>query len=252
MNVIRKIVKHKEKSAFKKLKNKSFSAIEELITQLEFIKITQEELPKYRNRLYTPIRTLCMFVSQAINSDSSCQKVVNEMTLTNKTFSVATGGYCRARQRLSQALVSKLTKAVARHNEQKIKTKWRWQNRTVYLIDGTTLTMPDTPDNQEVYPQTTSLPKGLGFPICRIVGIISLSTGSLINSAVSPYHGKGACEQTLLRSMLGAFKSGDVVLADAFLVSKNVLLSRIYASSFRGCRDACVLAINRGFAPIYA
>ena len=171
MNVIRKIVKHKEKNAFKKLKNKSFSAIEELITQLEFIKITQEELPKYRNRLYTPIRTLCMFVSQAINSDSSCQKVVNEMTLTNKTFSVATGGYCRARQRLSQALVSKLTKAVARHNEQKIKTKWRWQNRTVYLIDGTTLTMPDTPDNQEVYQQTTSLPKGLGFPICRIACI---------------------------------------------------------------------------------
>jgi len=52
--------------------------------------------------------------------------------------------------------------------------------------------------------------------------------------------------------MLGAFKSGDVVLADAFLVSKNILLSRIYAGSFRECRDACVLAINRGFAPIYA
>lgn len=215
MNPITKALKHQEKSTLKKLKYKSFSTIETLITQPELLEVIQEELPSYRNRLYTPIQTLCMFISQALNSDSSCQNVVNEMAL-NTNQSVATGGYCKARQRLSETMVSKLTRAVAKGNEQRVKMTWRWQNKTVYLVDGTTLTMSDTSANQESYPQTSALPKGLGFPICRVVGIISLSTGSLMDACVSPYHGKGASEQTLLRSMLGVFKRGDIVLADAF------------------------------------
>lgn len=215
MNATTKALKHQEKSALKKLKNRSFSTIEALITQPELLEVIQEELLSYRNRLYTPIQTLCMFVSQALRSDRSCQNVVNEMALSTNQ-SVATGGYCKARQRLSETMVSGLTKAVANHNEEQVKTRWRWQGRTVYLVDGTTLTMPDTPANQESYPQTSALPKGLGFPICRMVGVMSLSTGSLMDACVSPYHGKGASEQTLLRNMLGVFKRGDVVLADAF------------------------------------
>lgn len=215
MNPITKALKHQERSAVKKLKNKSFSTIENLITQPELMEVIQEELPSYRNRFYTPIQTLCMFISQALNNDRSCQNVVNEMAL-NTNLSVATGGYCKARQRLSETMISELAKAVAKRNEQRVKKRWRWQDRTVYLVDGTTLTMPDTLSNQESYPQTSALPKGLGFPICRAVGIISLSTGSLMDARVSPYHGKGASEQTLLRNMLGVFKPGDVVLADAF------------------------------------
>lgn len=189
MNAITKALKHQEKSTFKKLKNKSFSTIESLITHPALIEVIKEELPSYRNRIYPPIQTLCMFISQALNSDRSCQNVVNKMAL-NTNQSVATGGYCKARQRLSETMISELSKAVAKCNEEQVKTRWRWKDRTVYLVDGTTLTMPDTPTNQESYPQTSALPAGLGFPICRVVGIISLSTGSLMDACVSPYHGK--------------------------------------------------------------
>jgi len=216
MNVIRKTLKQQEKSAFWKLKNTPFRVLHDLISQPRLLEIIQEESSKYRNRLYSPMQTLCMFISQAISSDSSCQKAVNEVALFNSSQSVATGGYCKARQRLNETMVSKCAKAVAKSNEERILKKWCWQEKTVYLVDGTTLIMPDTPANQETYPQTSVLPKGLGFPICRVVGIISLASGSLIDACVSPYHGKGASEQTLLRSMLGTFKRGDVVLADAF------------------------------------
>ncbi len=226
MNAIAKTLKHQENSALRKFKNKSFNAIETLITQPKLIDTIKEELPIYRNRLFTPIQTLCMFISQALNSDRSCQSVVSKMALdTNQ--SVAIGGYCKARQRLSETMVSGLTKAVANRSERQVKTRWRWENRSVYLVDGTTLTMSDTKANQEVYPQTSALPKGLGFPICRIVGIISLSAGSLIDASVSPYHGKGASEQTLLRGMLGAFKRGDVVLADALYATYFLLAHMI-------------------------
>lgn len=215
MNAIVKALKHQEKNALKKIKNGSLHTVESLISQPELLEVLQKELPNYRNRLYTPIQTLCMFIAQALNSDSSCQNIVNSVAL-NTNHSVTTGGYCKARKRLSQRMVSELTKAVAVRNEAQVKTRWLWQNRTVYLVDGTTLTMPDTSANQESYPQTSALPQGLGFPICRIVGIMSLSTGSLIDACVGSYHGKGASEQTLLRSMLKLFKHGDVVLADAF------------------------------------
>jgi uncharacterized protein YPO0396 len=112
MNAITKALKHQEKSALKKIKNRSFHAFESLISQSELLEVLQKELPNYRNRLYTPTQTLCMFIAQALNSDNSCQNVVNEMAL-NTNQSVATGGYCKAHKRLSQTMVSELTKAVS-------------------------------------------------------------------------------------------------------------------------------------------
>ena len=216
MNPITKIFKHQEKNALKTLKSNSFSTISHFIAQTQFTKSIESELPKHRHRLYTPMETLSMFVFQALHQDSSCQKVVNEGALSDARRSVSTGGYCKARVRLNEHMVSNLTKAIARHNEHSLKPSWRWMGKNVYLVDGTTLSLPDTSANQEVYPQTSALCKGLGFPICRIVGIVSLSTGSLMDAAVSPYHGKGASEQVLLRSLLSTFTKGDVVLADAF------------------------------------
>jgi len=216
MNPITKIFKQQEKRAVRALKSNSFNTIRNLITQEKFTQTIQSKLPKHRRRLYAPIETLSMFVSQALSQDGSCQKVVNESAMSDINRSVSTGGYCRARTRLSEDMVSQLAKAVASHNEQRVKSSWLWKGKKVYLVDGTTLAMPDTPANQDAFPQTSALCQGLGFPICRIVGIVSLSSGSLINAAVSPYHGKGACEQVLLRSLLSTFKCGDVVLADAF------------------------------------
>ena len=108
MNAITKTLKHQEKSAIKKIKNGSFDTIESLVSQPELLEVLQKELSNYRNRLYTPIQTLCMFIAQALNSDSSCQNVVNRAAL-NTNQSVATGGYCKARKRLSKTMVSELT-----------------------------------------------------------------------------------------------------------------------------------------------
>jgi hypothetical protein len=84
------------------------------------------------------------------------------------------------------------------------------------LIDGTTVTMPDTEDNQTHFPKHRGQKAGLGFPICRIVGVTSLSTGALLNAAIGRFNGKGSSEQTLLRQLVSTFKQGDIVMGDAF------------------------------------
>jgi len=70
----------------------------------------------------------------------------------------------------------------------------------VFGVDGTTVTMPDTEINQRTYPQQGAQKPGLGFPICRIVGITCLSSGAVLDAAIRKFQGKGGCEQTLLRT----------------------------------------------------
>lgn len=88
------------------------------------------------------------------------------------------------------------------------------KNRDVILADGTTVSMPDTPENQEAFPQPDSQKLGLGFPIARLVGLISLSSGSVLDAAIGPYQGKDTGEHALLRQMLDTLSAGNVLLAD--------------------------------------
>ena len=78
--------------------------------------------------------------------------------------------------------------------DRQIPDQWRWHGKRVHLIDGTTLSMPDTAENQAVYPQQRTQKLGIGFPICRLVGVICLSSGALLNAAVGRFQGKGADE----------------------------------------------------------
>src|SRR5262245_38057650 len=75
--------------------------------------------------------------------------------------------------------------------------------------------MPDTPKNQEAYPQPAVQPPGLGFPLARLAVLLSLATGACHDLATAPYAGKGTGETTLLRQLYGALQPGDVVVADA-------------------------------------
>ncbi|WP_456380771.1 IS4 family transposase [Thiolapillus sp.] len=178
-------------------------------------------LPKHRERLFPPTETLAMFVTQALSADRSCQHVVNQAAVGRlvsglPTCSTHTGGYCRARQRLPLKMVSELSCYLGRQIDQALPDEWRWKGRRVRLVDGTTVTMPDTPDNQAAYPQPKGQKEGLGFPICRIVGITCLASGALLNAAVGRFNGKGGDEQTLLRSIQETLASGDIIMGDAF------------------------------------
>jgi len=100
---------------------------------------------------------------------------------------------------------------------------WYWQGRPVRLVDGTTVTLPDTQANQEAYPQPSSQQPGLGFPQCRLVGIHCLGSGAILNAALGPCKGKGSDEQSLLRSILDTLESGDILLGDAFYATYFLL-----------------------------
>jgi len=79
--------------------------------------------------------------------------------------------------------------------------------------------MPDTPENQAAYPQSGTQRQGLGFPIARVVVLLSLATGMVTGMAMGPYAGKETGESALLRQLLDRFKPGDLLLADRYYCS---------------------------------
>ena len=181
----------------------------------------EELLPEHREREFPPTETLSMFLSQVMSSDRSCQNIVNQAAVARiegglGMLSSNTGGYCRARKRLPTEMVSSLTRHIAEVVRLYSDPQWNWQGRKVKIVDGTTVTMPDTPESQAAYPQQGSQKPGLGFPICRVVGVTCLSTGMLIDASIGAFKGKGGNERCLLRQLQHTFESGDILLGDAF------------------------------------
>lgn len=204
-----------------------------LLTGPELYDTVEDLLPKHRERLFPPTETLAMFLAQAMSTDCSCQNVVNQAAIQRihdglPACSTATGSYCRARQKLPTDMISTLVRHCGQLMDAQVPETWRWCGRPVRLIDGTTVSMPDTLANQATYPQQGGQQQGLGFPICRLVGVICLSSGAVLNAAMGKFRGKGASEQTLLRELLDTFETNDVVLGDAFY-STYFLLAELQA-----------------------
>ena len=201
--------------------NSHYLSIFNVITSDALFDRIESLLPEHRERLFPPTETLSMFVTQALNADRSCQNIVNQAAIQRlstglPTCSTYTGGYCRARRRLPLDLIRGLTQSLGSHMNQSTSAAWHWHGRKVRIVDGTTVTMADTSPNQAAYPQQGGQAVGLGFPICRVVGITCLASGALLNAAIGRFKGKGGDEQTLLRSIQDTFQPGEIVLGDAY------------------------------------
>ena len=181
--------------------------------------ITRHQV-RFRHRLYTPLVTIWTFLYQTLAPDQSCRAAVARLLALlclagEGLASAATGAYCKARQRLSERLVADLARCSGRDLHDQIPSTGLLNDRPIKIADGTTVSTPDTPANQKAYPQQPGQKEGLGFPILRLVGLISLSCGAVLDVALAPYSGKRTGETSLLRQLLGHLQSGDILLADA-------------------------------------
>jgi hypothetical protein len=198
----------------------------------------KEEGISFRERIFSPWVTLWAFVAQVLDPDHSCRKAVSRVIAYSVQIGLAipsafTGGYCRARKRLAEGLLHRLVCWVGFSLEEKAKEEDLWCGRHVKIADGSTVSMPDTPENQKEYPQHRNQAEGCGFPIARIVAIISAVTGAIWDLAFSSIH---VGENPLFRNLWDQLNGGDVLLTDrGFCSYANVvsLLMRGVDSVFR-------------------
>ena len=190
----------------------------------EITAVMNEWVEPYRERIYPPLETLRLFVGQVLSADRACQDVVGRrlserIAQGQSTSALGTSSYCDARQRLPLTLPLTLGAIIGARLELIAPSPWRWQGRSVKLFDGTTVSMPDTPSNQQAYPQSREQKPGLGFPVARIGALIGLASGAVLRYQVAACEGKGTGEQSLLANLLDHLNASDVVLADALLAT---------------------------------
>jgi Transposase DDE domain len=175
---------------------------------------------RFRDRLFNPIITIWGFLSQVLSDDHSCRDAVARILAHRAASGLApcsphTASYCDARSRLPTAVLRTLAKDTAQQLQETLPEAWKWNGRSVFIADGSHVSMPDTPENQAAYPQPVVQQEGIGFPLARLAVLLSLATGACHDLAIAPYAGKGTGETTLLRQMYGVLSPGDVVVADA-------------------------------------
>ena len=169
--------------------------------------------------IYSPAVTIWVFLSQCLSADHSCREAVAgliawRLARGQKPCSAETGAYCTAREDLPEEACLQLMRETGRETDEEAPAEWRWLGHRVLAVDGSTLTMPDTPANQAAYPQVPGQKPGCGFPIARIVVVFSLAVGTVMNAAIGKYQGKKTGENSLFRTLHGMLQEGDVVLGD--------------------------------------
>jgi DDE family transposase len=190
------------------------------LSELSILDALNEHGVPFRNRLFNPVTTIWGFLSQVLSEDHSCRDAVSRIIAHRvcsglKPCSPNTASYCNARARLPVAVLRSLAKHTAQQLHDSLPDEWKWHGRSVFIADGSHVSMPDTEENQASYPQPEVQKPGLGFPLARLMVLLSLASGACLDLAMAPYAGKGTGETTLLRQMYGSLQRGDVLVADA-------------------------------------
>lgn len=204
----------------------------------------EEGLKAYRCFYTLPV-TIWTFLMQVLGPDRCCRAAVAKLLAAVSCLDAAgrtvlgvgrgrlsgvphhggndvepdTGPYCKARDRLSVALLTRLARQAGADLHNQYPSGPLLNGRRIKMVDGTVASMPDTPANQARFPQAHTQKPGLGFPIMRLVMVVSLFGAAMLDMASGPYKGKGTGETALFRSLINGLETGDVILADRYYAS---------------------------------
>jgi hypothetical protein len=193
--------------------------LESLLPEAVVREVLKEEGATWRIIFYTPWLTFWAFFWQVLSPDRSCRAAVKRIAAWMARRGQAiddedTGPYCKARARIPESVPSRLMRSLGRKLHEAAPVEWLWCGRRVKVVDGTTVSLPDTAANQSEYPQSRAQKPGLGFPIARMVVVFCLATGAVLEAAIGKYQGKQTGENALFRRLWDEYRPGDVSLGD--------------------------------------
>src|SRR5262245_62398365 len=162
------------------------------LSESSILKALNEHKVKSRDRLFSPVTTSWGFLSQVLSDDHSCRDTVSRIIAHRAASGLApcspnTASYCNARKRLPTGVLRALAKRTAHQLQDGLPQAWKWNGRSVFITDGSHVSMPDTQQNQAAYPQVYNQEPGIGFPLARLAVLLSLASGACHGLAVAAY-----------------------------------------------------------------
>jgi hypothetical protein len=198
------------------LKQKTFSQLGECLGKFIPVQFLRPSLsgPLSRRRIYSKENTFWAFLSQVLDADGGCKEVIRKLQAfaalkLEKQPSSSTAAYCNARQKLDQNTLESILSHIS--DIQAEADPDRLNGRRVIVVDGTGVSMPDTEENQERWPQQRHQKPGCGFPQAAICACFNLHNGTLLSYEVG---NKKSHELPMLRKQWSTFKADDIFLGD--------------------------------------
>ena len=169
-----------------------------------------------RERVYSLNVTFWAFLHQVLSPATPCREVVRRVQSfcsqeKLKMPSSESTAYCKARKRLPLKDLNEIHKSVIEKVQARVREPQRWKGHDIKVMDGTGITLADTTENQESFPQPSSQLPGCGFPVLKMVACFCLSSGALLKWVETNLKSH---ESRILQQFLGFFGTNDVVLTD--------------------------------------
>lgn len=188
--------------------------------------LAQRDEGAHSRRRHWPLHlTFWTFLWQVAQAGAACREAIRQAaTLCRQAGRplppTDDSPYCQARAVIPLEVLDDIHNSLVREAHRALAKKDLWCGRRVYVVDGSTVTLPDTPENQAAYPQQSVQRPGCGFPILRLTGLFSLATGLFTAWATGAWRDH---ELQLLNRLWEHFAPGDVLLGDRGFATWGVL-----------------------------
>lgn len=192
----------------------------QILESQQIVTVCREAGYDWRKRLLDPVTTIHLFVIQILNGNFAVARLRD---FTRKVFTEA--AYCKARARLPLEVLHRLLERVGTALRPAVNESTRWHGHRTFHMDGSSFSMPDTPELQEYFGQPGCQRAGCGFPVAHLLTLFHASTGFLLKVVAAPLRTHDMAQAELMHPEL---EEGDVLIGDRGLCSfvHLALLSR--------------------------
>lgn len=190
-----------------------------LLSQSDILTLAQEQGYQWRNRVWDPVRTFWAFLIQILYPDASCRETVSRVLAEQAAeqqplrASPDPSAYCQARKRLPLALFQNALYQVGNTLQKTVEKTYLWLGRRVWIVDGTSCSMPDTPQLKSTFSYPYGQKAGCGFPVAKMVALFGWASGAVLDMAIGPWQ---ESELNLCYGLFKHLKRNDILMGDRF------------------------------------
>lgn len=161
---------------------------------------------RWPQRLLDPVTTIHLFLLQILHGNTACSHLPR---LAGRSFTAS--AYCQARSRLPLAVLQALLRRMTEALRPVVDTEGLWHGHRTWFLDGTGVSLPDTPPLQRAFGQPTNQAPGCGFPVARVLALFHAGTGLLQSFLTAPLRSHEMARAAALHPEL---RAGDVLVGD--------------------------------------
>jgi Transposase DDE domain len=165
---------------------------------------------RWRRRDLGPAKTIQAFVLQVLHGNTACTHTVRLAHLD-----CSAEAYCQSRARLPLSVFQRLLDETSQAARRSCRLPL-WHGHRTFLIDGSSFSMPDTPELQEYFGQSGAQQPGCGFPIAHWLTMFDARSGLLVRQLALPLRTHEMSQVAALHPELSA---GDVLVGDTAFAS---------------------------------